>query len=102
MIKSIGLKQRSGTVSTANIHPRQTSPLTWKIQLPTQGVVHGAPHHKENKAKGSGKQRNQTQQRGKEHPNRVSTGGYVTGVTLVKLPYAQESRQQDPVTLWSI
>ena len=23
----------------------------------------------------------------------------VTGVTLVKLPYAQESRQQDPVTL---
>ena len=76
MIKSIGLKQRSGTVSTANIHPRQTSPLTWKIQLPTQGVVHGAPHHKENKAKGSGKQRNQTQQRGKEHPNRVSTGGY--------------------------
>ena len=24
---------------------------------------------------------------------------YVTGVTLVKLPYAQESRQQDPVTL---
>ena len=26
----------------------------------------------------------------------------VTGVTLVKLPYAQESRQQDPVTLWSI
>ena len=27
---------------------------------------------------------------------------FVTGVTLVKLPYAQESRQQDPVTLWSI
>ena len=26
----------------------------------------------------------------------------VTGVTLVKRPYAQESRQQDPVTLWSI
>ena len=23
----------------------------------------------------------------------------VTGITLVKLPYAQESRQQDPVTL---
>ena len=26
----------------------------------------------------------------------------VTGVSLVKRPYAQESRQQDPVTLWSI
>ena len=25
----------------------------------------------------------------------------VTGVTLVKRPYTQESRQQDPVTLWS-
>ena len=32
-------------------------------------------------------------------PNAYSS---VTGVTLVKLPYAQESRQQDPMTLWSI
>ena len=32
----------------------------------------------------------------------TATSASVTGVTLVKLPYAQESRQQDPVTLWSI
>ena len=38
MIKSIGLKQRSGIMSTTNIHPRHTSPLTWKIQPPTQRV----------------------------------------------------------------
>ena len=31
--------------------------------------------------------------------NGIKQGGSVTGVTLVKLPYAQESRQQDPVTL---
>ena len=30
---------------------------------------------------------------------RVHIGDSVTGVTLVKLPYAQESRKQDPVTL---
>ena len=65
---------------TTNIHPRQTSPLTWKIQPPTQRVVHEAPQHKTNKAKGSGNQHNQPQQLSKVHPsftsNRVSTGGY--------------------------
>ena len=33
------------------------------------------------------------------HDNEKSNIHSVTGVTLVKLPYAQESRQQDPVTL---
>ena len=78
--KSIGLKKRSGTMSTKNIHPRQTSPLTWEVQPPAQRVVYGVPHHKANKVKGSGNQHNQPQQHSKMHPsstsNRVSPGGY--------------------------
>ena len=34
--------------------------------------------------------------------NLMDIDSIVTGVTLVKRPYTQESRQQDPVTLWSI
>ena len=50
----------------------------------------------------------QNTQRPREHPLKMETlredcvllinGNNVTGVTLVKLPYAQESRQQDPVS----